>query len=190
MEAFANRVRLSTTYEGAIPFSFHLAKSSCCSALADCCRPMPVPYLASLKRTHVSEDAAQRSCICLTKSVPLLQVLAASEHARGKTVQHKLEMKGCIPPWVVDRVTRVIKDAHPAKFQVHFASHIPTSHRQDETFIVASAIMPAALWRCQIAWPVGPADPGNTHTLSTFCAICYVVLSVKCTKVAKPLVSI
>lgn len=47
-----------------------------------------------------------------------MQVLGASETARGKTVQHRLEMKGSIPPWVLDRLTGVIKDAHPAKFQV------------------------------------------------------------------------
>ncbi|KAL3163208.1 hypothetical protein ABBQ32_009610 [Trebouxia sp. C0010 RCD-2024] len=46
-----------------------------------------------------------------------LKVLGASESARGKTMQHKLEMKGSIPPWVLDRLTGVFKDAHPVKFQ-------------------------------------------------------------------------
>lgn len=52
----------------------------------------------------------------------MLQLLGSSENAKGKTVQHKLEMKGSIPPWVLDRVAGVIKDAHPAKFQVCGAS--------------------------------------------------------------------
>lgn len=53
-----------------------------------------------------------------------MQVLGASESARGKTMQHKLEMKGSIPPWVLDRLTGVFKDAHPVKFQVCFALHL------------------------------------------------------------------
>ncbi len=48
-----------------------------------------------------------------------MQVLGASDSVKGKAVQHRLEMKGSIPPWVLDRFTGVIKDAHPAKFQVH-----------------------------------------------------------------------
>ncbi len=47
-----------------------------------------------------------------------MQVLGASDSVKGKAVQHRLEMKGSIPPWVLDRFTVVIKDAHPAKFQV------------------------------------------------------------------------
>ncbi len=47
-----------------------------------------------------------------------MQVLGASDSVKGKAVQHRLEMKGSIPPWVLDRFTGVIKDAHPAKFQV------------------------------------------------------------------------
>ncbi|KAL3131764.1 hypothetical protein ABBQ38_007483 [Trebouxia sp. C0009 RCD-2024] len=69
----------------------------------DCDVPLlmaPVPFPAAcLKQLH-------------------LKVLGASESARGKTVQHKLEMKGSIPPWVLDRLTGVLKDAHPAKFQM------------------------------------------------------------------------
>jgi len=48
-----------------------------------------------------------------------MQVLGASDSVKGKAIQHRLEMKGSIPPWVLDRFTGVIKDAHPAKFQVH-----------------------------------------------------------------------
>ena len=48
----------------------------------------------------------------------LLQVLGASDSVKGKTIQHRLEMKGSIPPWVLDRLTGVIKEAHPAKCQV------------------------------------------------------------------------
>lgn len=48
-----------------------------------------------------------------------MQVLGASDSVSGKAVQHRLEMKGSIPPWILDRFTGVIKDAHPAKFQVH-----------------------------------------------------------------------
>ena len=47
-----------------------------------------------------------------------MQVLGASDSVKGKAIQHRLEMKGSIPPWVLDRFTGVIKDAHPAKFQV------------------------------------------------------------------------
>lgn len=48
-----------------------------------------------------------------------MQVLGASDNVNGKTIQHRLEMRGSIPPWVLDRMIGVVKDAHPAKFQVH-----------------------------------------------------------------------
>lgn len=48
-----------------------------------------------------------------------VQVLGASDSVNGKTIQHRLEMRGSIPPWVLDRMIAVVKDAHPAKFQVH-----------------------------------------------------------------------
>ncbi|DBA94913.1 TPA: hypothetical protein ACH3X1_002444 [Trebouxia sp. C0004] len=53
---------------------------------------------------------------CLKQLHP--KVLGASDSVKGKAVQHRLEMKGSIPPWVLDRFTGVIKDAHPAKFQM------------------------------------------------------------------------
>lgn len=52
----------------------------------------------------------------------LVQVLGASDSVKGKAVQHRLEVKGSIPPWVLDRLTGVIRDAHPAKFQVYNVS--------------------------------------------------------------------
>ena len=53
----------------------------------------------------------------------LMQVLGASDSLTGKAIQHRLEVKGSIPPWVLDRLTGVIRDAHPAKFQVHNCVH-------------------------------------------------------------------
>ena len=46
------------------------------------------------------------------------QVLGASDSVKGNAVQHRLEVKGRVLPWVVDRLTGVIQETHKAKFQV------------------------------------------------------------------------
>ena len=79
-------------------------------------------------------------------------MLGASENARGKTVQHKLEMKGTIPPWVLDRLTGVLKDAHPAKFQVPSAPAPKPVH-----LCKANALAEAAIHVCGICDDIGSA---------------------------------
>ena len=66
------------------------------------------------------ENSCTAECLASTPwRLHALQVLGASDSVKGKAIQHRLEMKGSVPPWVLDRFTAVIKDAHPAKFQVH-----------------------------------------------------------------------
>lgn len=62
-----------------------------------------------------SAETADKQCQVASSG---LQVLLAGDGAKGKACQHRLELGGRTPPWVMARLLEVLKESHQSAFQV------------------------------------------------------------------------
>lgn len=75
------------------------------------------PRLCMIEPAAVDEATRGRT-LCM-------QILAAGDGVKGKAGQHRLELRGLIPPWIVNRLLEVLKDSHHARFQVKLSYAAP-----------------------------------------------------------------